>query len=161
MYLYPHNNIPGLWFRKTRSCICPAIIRNFTAIYIRRICSRRCPVFILKISPVNSIPEWQASKFLKAWINYKVGNRKHIRHSPVINAESGIKRRGPNLSTSPPRTMLEAPPAREREVLSQPKIPREIPRSLPMGIMNKPRLRVPVAAVAKFTTNRVATIVQP
>jgi len=84
-----------------------------------------------------------------------------IRHSPVTRAETGTRNRGPNLSTSRPRKAPEAPPDREREVVSQPKRLREIPRSLPIGMMKRPRFRVPIAPVAKFTREKAATMTQP
>jgi hypothetical protein len=84
-----------------------------------------------------------------------------MRHKPVIKDAKGNRRRTPNLSTSPPSTALDVPLAKEREVLSHPKRLREIPKSLDMGMMNSPRLRVPVVAVAKFTTHNVAAMTHP
>ena len=57
--------------------------------------------------------------------------------------------------------VLEIPPATSRIVWTQPKKLREVPRVIPMGIINNPKLNVPVAIVEKLTANIVPTITHP
>jgi hypothetical protein len=81
--------------------------------------------------------------------------------SPVSKAEHAIGIRAPNRSTIRPIKMPEIPQARARLEVNHPKVLLENPKSLHMGMINRPKLNMPAAWVAKFTIKRVATMIQP
>jgi len=80
---------------------------------------------------------------------------------PVISDATGISILGPYLSRSGPRKKLDRPPARARQVVAHPNMLLEIPRSVHMGSIKRPRFNVPAACVAKLIIKRVVTIIHP
>ena len=80
---------------------------------------------------------------------------------PVASAATGSSARAPNLSSSGPITGLDSAPAPCRAVCAQPNAALPIPRSSPIGLMNRPKFSDPIAMLTAPDAPITATITHP